>query len=97
MAELTKENLLFERDDKGELIERDVVLELIKDKPTTVRVDGDHYICCPNTNAYFKGFGGREFKILFDDGRKVVSQNLWHQGNIPESHRKRLPNNAKFL
>ncbi len=34
MAELTKDNLLFERDDKGELIEREVVLELLKDKPT---------------------------------------------------------------
>ncbi len=34
MAELTKESLLFERDEKGELIQKDVVLELLPGKPS---------------------------------------------------------------
>ena len=34
MGEITKDNLLFERDEKGELIEREVVLETLKNKPT---------------------------------------------------------------
>jgi hypothetical protein len=45
----------------------------------------------------WKGFGGRKFIILFEDGRKVITTNLWSQGEIPKSFREDLPNNAKFI
>jgi hypothetical protein len=70
----------------------------IKDNPRTVRVNNTHYYIEDDApNAPFQGFGGQKFVILFDDGRKVVTRNLWCQGNIPSRFRDRLPDNARFL
>lgn len=64
----------------------------------TVIVDGLHYrYFDDNPGAAFLGFGGREFRIKFNDGREVVTHNLWHQGNIPERFRDKLPDNAQFI
>jgi hypothetical protein len=73
----------------------------IKDEPTTVRVGGWHYMIepepGPNENRSFLGHGGSPFRIQFNDGRYVVSRNLWCQGNIPSHLREQLPDNATFL
>lgn len=70
----------------------------IKDRHDVARINGTHYqIARDDPNAYFKGFGGREFKILFNDGRRVITHNLWCQGNIPERFRDELPDNAVFF
>ena len=46
----------------------------------------------------FMGFGGREFIIeRFDTGERITSNNLWHQGDVPEHYRSRMPDNAKFI
>ncbi len=42
------------------------------------------------------GHGGAEFEILFDDGRRVTTTNLWAGGLIPAHFRGRLPDNATF-
>lgn len=71
----------------------------IKDDARTVRVDGEHYwIGDENAPKYAgsRGFGGSRFVIVFHDGRRVVSTNLWTQGVIPPSYRDRLPDNARF-
>ena len=72
---------------------------LMKDKPKVVRIKGSHYTIGAEEapTGMFRGFGGRVFKILFDDGREVTTTNLWHQGIIPEHFKERLPDNAKFL
>ena len=44
-----------------------------------------------------RGFSGRKHVIKFFDGREIVSTNLWYNGEIPESHRELLPNNAEFI
>jgi len=44
----------------------------------------------------FRGFGGKEFKITFKDGREMTCNNLWHRGEIPERFLERLPDNAVF-
>lgn len=71
----------------------------MRDSPMTVRVDGTHYRIGPENQSRlaFRGFGGREFIIQFDDGRKVITTNLWCQGSIPEDFKDALPNNAIFL
>lgn len=43
------------------------------------------------------GFGGSVFNILFFDGRRVRTNNLYTQGTILERFRDRLPDNAIFL
>ena len=66
----------------------------------TVIVDGTRYtIGKEDPNLLFKGFGGAEFNIEFFDGRKVVSHNLWCQGDIPEEFRSypELQDNARFV
>jgi hypothetical protein len=45
----------------------------------------------------FRGFGGRKFTVLFNDGRRVDTRNLWHQGTVPERFRDRLTPNAEVL
>jgi len=71
----------------------------IRNNPSSVRIKGTHYIIAPdnpNRNA-FRGFGGAEFNIRFNDGRLVTTHNLWCQGDIPKRFRERLPDNATFV
>lgn len=60
-----------------------------------VRIAGHHYQIGVEGSA-FPGFSGRRFVILFRDGTKIVTTNLWHQGEIPERFRGELPDNAEF-
>lgn len=72
----------------------------IADDPNTARIAGQHYIIGPKRPGVPKaycGFAGNPFCILFYDGRRVETTNLWHQGDIPERFKERLPNNARFL
>lgn len=73
--------------------------EEIKNEARVVRIDGVHFSLGDEVNApaFCKGHGGRKFVIQFNDGRVVTSTNLWCQGNIPESWRERLPNNATWV
>jgi hypothetical protein len=66
--------------------------------PCSVRSEGTHYwIGEEHEERAFRGFGRRTFIIQFHDGRKVVSTNLWCQGDIPEHFREQLFDNADFI
>jgi hypothetical protein len=43
-----------------------------------------------------RGHGGRKFVIVFTDGRRVVTTNLWYGGTVPPKFRDRLPDSAVF-
>ncbi|MDU1634435.1 MAG: hypothetical protein E6834_17900, partial [Bacteroides ovatus] len=64
-------------------------------------VIGSHYyIVYPfvkRPNNVIKGSEGKEFYIRRFDGTLIKSNNIWHQGEIPEYFRKQLPNTANFL
>jgi len=71
-----------------------------EDKKRQTIVDGSHYmfmISSEDEHLIFRGFGGREFNILFHDGREVRTSNLWSQGKIPEEFRHLFPDNARFI
>jgi len=72
----------------------------LRDDPKMVRAGGKHYYICseegPSPDRRFLGFEGRKFKIIFKDGRKVVSSNLWRNGDIPLIWQFDLPDNAKL-
>ena len=57
-----------------------------RDNSNIVRVGDKHYAISTqkSSNKRFNGFGGQVFKIQFSDGRVVETDNLWHQGTIPE-------------
>ena len=68
--------------------------------PATVIVDGRHYQIepdRPNVSSGSLGFGGGRFEIAFNDGRRVVTHNLWTQGEVPLHFRARLADNARFV
>lgn len=61
-------------------------------------INGTHYyIDNEDAEGYFRGFGGAEFIIEFNDGAIVKTTNLWCQGNIPDEFKDLFPNNAKFV
>ncbi len=62
-----------------------------------VIISGHHYMWYAETAGFIRGFGGRRFKIQFLDGRIVETNNLWHNGQVPERFRSMLPDNAEFL
>lgn len=43
------------------------------------------------------GMGGQVNVIQFSDGRTVVTNDLWHQGDVPPLVKHLLPNNAVFI
>lgn len=72
--------------------------------PNWVRIDGTSYY--PEvilkegqreSSHGYKGFGGRLFRIRFSDGRTIRTDNLWHQGTMPEWVQKQFPDNAEFV
>lgn len=75
--------------------------EEMKEDGRTVRINGFHYRIGAEPQAgrpsSWCGFGGREFKIRFHDGREVISHNLWCQGQIPGHFLASMPDNAVFF
>ena len=68
-----------------------------RDPHTWCVINGTHYVIEPdNPNAAFQGFGGAEFQIEFNDGYKVITHNLWCQGEPNEHWREKFPDNARF-
>ena len=64
---------------------------------TYCMIDGTHYVIGPEDDkSQFRGFGGAKFQIIFDDGTKVITTNLWCQGEPDEHWKDKFPNNAHF-
>lgn len=78
----------------------------IKDDRRVI-VNGVHYTMNPSDldpegkkrREFGRGFSGARWEIEFFDGRKVVTHNLWHQGEIPEYWRtkNKYQDNAVFI
>lgn len=64
-----------------------------------VRIAGHHYTVVPDAprGSPFQGYGGAKQTIKLADGRVIVTRNLWHQGEIPEHFRARMPDNAEMV
>lgn len=68
-----------------------------RDDPNVARICGILFVIAPETDAQTsRGHGGRRFKIDFDDGRTVITSNLWYVGPIPYNFRVQLPDNAHW-
>lgn len=73
---------------------------LMVDDPRSVRVQGSHYfIRTTHSDAprQFRGYGGVKVEIVFFDGRRCTTNDLWRQGVIPPRFKDRLPDNAEFV
>lgn len=66
-----------------------------------LRIEGKHEVA----HAYIEGelprfgvgYGGALFKWKLFTGEEGKSNNVWHQGTIPEHFRSRLPDNAEWV
>jgi hypothetical protein len=69
------------------------------DQPGGLVIGGKHYRLGSEYegSGAFKGHGGARFVIETADGTRVVTTNLWYQGEVPEHFRDRLPDNARFV
>ena len=65
---------------------------------TACMIDGTHYLIGPeNEKSFFRGFGGSKFQIEFNDGHRVVTTNLWCQGEPEHPYwKEKFPDNARF-
>lgn len=74
-----------------------------KNNPNWLIIDGESWIAnpfVPNTNnktRRFMGMGGRMLEAISNDGRKIISNDWWHQGKIPEEFKDLIPDNAKWV
>lgn len=73
-------------------------LFLRKNDNNVVRYKKCHYIIGnQKVPGKFNGFCGDWFDIIFIDGRKERTCDLWYQGTIPELWQNRLPDNVVVL
>ena len=74
-----------------------------KNNPNWLIIDGESWIVhpfVPNTNnktRRFMGMGGRIMEAISNDGRKIIFNDWWHQGKIPEEFKELMPDNAKWV
>jgi len=62
-----------------------------KNKYTSfVTPDHIHYVVGDKKSNYC-GFGGVSFVVVFSDGKKVETHNLWYQGEVPKIFREGWP------
>jgi len=50
----------------------------------------------PGSERSGLGHGGRRFEIVWRDGRRVVTTNLWHRGQVSPAFRCVFPDDADF-
>lgn len=67
-----------------------------------VIVNGVHFQDCEGMDTMGqRGHGGRSFYYVMENGRIFKSNNMWHQGTIPEWIKahwpERFKNNARFI
>jgi len=63
--------------------------------PNAVIIGGEHFIYIDSDIE--KGFSGKKFTIKMNSGKIISTNNLWHQGKIPQEYRELLPDNAEFI
>lgn len=65
---------------------------------TWCMINGTHYVIGDEKDSScFRGFGGAEFVIQFNDGVVVKTTNLWCQGEPDGYWKEKFPDNAKFM
>lgn len=101
----TQVNSRMRRRELGECFGCNFWLNLVRraDDLRHVRVEEGgqvgHYTICGATGGT-RGYGGHRFDIEWLDGRtppRATTNNLWHQGVVPERFLDRLPVNARFV
>ena len=70
---------------------------ILKGRRPYVVIDGHCYRVAPEDRGGFRGFGGFEYTIKFNDGNVVKTTNLWHRGKVDCEFMPFFPNTAEFV
>lgn len=74
---------------------------IVEEKDKHIIVNGKVYLQGPEkTLSTFRGFGGAMFKwVMLDDPAGTIhkSTNMWFNGEVPDSHKAQLPDNARWV
>lgn len=71
-----------------------IILQQANNKRCFVAGGLSYYIGRENVSESNKGMGGSIWCVAFDDGRKIVTSNLWTNGVIPARYLGHLPDTA---
>ncbi len=72
--------------------------ERVRNKEDFTIINGICYVIGNSNLCGFKGFSGAKFKIQTLESNKIIeTDNLWYNGEIPNTHRHLLPDNAIFI
>lgn len=55
-----------------------------------------HYRIRPDDADQPRGFGGARWVVLFSDGKRIETRNLWYQGEIGQNQWAMFPVSAKL-
>jgi hypothetical protein len=67
-------------------------------EPNRCIVDGHVYYPYPGTDhSGYLGFGGAVFHFRKNSGEEILSNNVWHEGDVPAHFRPQLPDNAVLV
>lgn len=97
MSDRSKEDIdQFHRTFWDEKVAWKMAGDITEDGDRVVRYHNGHYIFCKMSDApaAHRGLYGRRCEAVLLDGTVLVSNDVWHQGTIPESYRNRLPDNC---
>lgn len=72
---------------------------IVAEKDKHVIIGGKSYsVGAEDSKFPFRGHGGRKFRFkMIETGEVVTTTNLWYQGEIPESHKDKLPDTAVWV
>ncbi len=67
-------------------------------RPGGLVIEGKHYRDSGTTDSPHRGFAGHTFAIReLASGRVWITNNLWHQGTIPEDFKGLFPDTHEFV
>lgn len=93
------EQLIWRDDVNNKMIENNACfscnfwIELSEEKRPNAFIlmpEWDHMMMVDFDTGPFKGFGGAEWVLKFEDGTIKRHNNIWHQGEVPEHMRERF-------
>ena len=70
---------------------------ILKGRRPYVVINGHCYRIAPEDRVGFRGHGGWEYTIKFNNGNVVKTTNLWHKGKVDCEFLPFFPNTAEFI
>lgn len=71
--------------------------DIVTNKEEYVVINGNCYFIEDEEDNYIRGYDGRLFVVLMENGQEIKTTNLWYKGKVPTEYKEFLQDNAKFI